>query len=45
MNWVGIIVKIGDAIENILRVVENQKEDLIVMSKRRKLKGMKNYYP
>jgi len=36
-----VIVKIGNASENILRVVKNQKVDLIVMSKRRKLKGMK----
>jgi len=38
---VEVIVKIGDASEHILRVVKNQKVDLIVMSKRRKLKGIK----
>jgi len=36
-----VIVKIGDASENILRVIANQKVDLVVMSKRRKLKGIK----
>ena len=36
-----VIVKIGDAAENILRVITNQKVDLVVMSKRRKLKGIK----
>lgn len=36
-----VIVKTGDAAEHILRVVKNQKVELVVMSKRRKLKGMK----
>lgn len=36
-----VIVKIGDASENILRAAKNQKADLVVMSKRRKLKGVK----
>ena len=36
-----VIVKIGDAAKNILRVIANQKVDLVVMSKRKKLKGMK----
>jgi len=34
-------VKIGNAAEIILDTVEKEKVDLIVMSKRRKLKGMK----
>jgi len=34
-------VIIGDAVEIILDVVKKEKVDLIVMSKRRKLKGMK----
>ena len=34
-------VEIGDAAEMILDYVEKEKVDLIVMSKRRKLKGMK----
>ncbi|QLH07246.1 universal stress protein [Nitrosopumilus ureiphilus] len=34
-------VEIGDAAEIILDVVEKEKVDLIVMSKRRKLKGIK----
>ena len=36
-----IKVTVGDAAEHILEIVENEKVDLIVMSKRRKLKGMK----
>ncbi|MDH5568472.1 MAG: universal stress protein [Nitrosopumilus sp.] len=36
-----IKVEIGDAAEIILDAVEKEKVDLIVMSKRRKLKGMK----
>jgi len=36
-----VVVKIGDASENILRAVKNRKVDLVVMSKRRKLKGVK----
>jgi len=36
-----IKVEIGDAAEIILDAVEREKVDLIVMSKRRKLKGMK----
>ncbi|MDX1440969.1 MAG: universal stress protein [Nitrosopumilaceae archaeon] len=35
------LVLIGDAAEEILRVVMNDKIDLIVMSKRRKLKGLR----
>jgi nucleotide-binding universal stress UspA family protein len=38
---VQVKVEIGDAAEHILDFVENNKVDLIVMSKRRKLKGMK----
>lgn len=38
---VEVKVKIGDAAEEILEFVEKNKIDLIVMSKRRKLKGMK----
>ena len=34
-------MEIGDAAEIILDAVEKEKVDLIVMSKRRKLKGMK----
>ena len=34
-------VEIGDAAEIILDIVEKEKVDLIVMSKRRKLKGVK----
>jgi len=34
-------VEIGDAAEIILDVIEKEKVDLIVMSKRRKLKGVK----
>lgn len=36
-----IRVQIGDAAEKILEAVENDNVDLIVMAKRRKLKGMK----
>ena len=36
-----IKVAVGDAAERILEVVENENVDLIVMSKRRKLKGMR----
>ena len=36
-----IIVRIGDAAEIILDEVEKEKVDLIVMAKRRKLKGLK----
>ena len=36
-----IKVAVGDAAESILEVVENEKVDLIVMSKRRKLKGVR----
>ncbi|AJW71539.1 universal stress protein [Nitrosopumilus adriaticus] len=38
---VEVKVEIGDAAEHILEFVEKNKVDLIVMSKRRKLKGMK----
>lgn len=38
---VEILVKVGDAAEKILELVEKENIDLIVMSKRRKLKGMK----
>ena len=38
---VQVRVAIGDAAEIILDTVEKEKVDLIVMSKRRKLKGMK----
>ena len=38
-----IKVEIGDAAEIILDAVEKEKVDLIVMSKRRKLKGMKKF--
>ncbi|WP_371504625.1 universal stress protein [Nitrosopumilus adriaticus] len=38
---VEIKVEIGDAAEHILDFVEKNKVDLIVMSKRRKFKGMK----
>ena len=38
---VEIKVEIGDAAEKILELVEKENIDLIVMSKRRKLKGMK----
>ncbi|MDH3502301.1 MAG: universal stress protein [Nitrosopumilus sp.] len=37
----GVKVEIGDAAEIILDTVEKEKVDLIVMSKRRKLKGVK----
>ncbi|TFH00818.1 MAG: universal stress protein, partial [Nitrosopumilus sp.] len=33
---------IGSAAEEILKIVKNQKIDLIVMAKRRKLKGFKS---
>ena len=36
-----IIVSIGDAAETILDIVKEKKIDLIVMAKRRKLKGIK----
>jgi len=36
-----IKVTVGDAAEHILELVKNEKVDLIVMSKRRKLKGMR----
>lgn len=36
-----VIVEIGNAAEIILDVVEKEKVDLIVMAKRRKLKGVK----
>ena len=35
-------VVIGSAAEEILKIVKNQKIDLIVMAKRRKLKGFKS---
>ncbi|HEY5736126.1 MAG TPA: universal stress protein [Nitrosopumilus sp.] len=38
---VKVQVEVGDAAEIILDVVEKEKVDLIVMSKRRKLKGIK----
>ncbi|MGY5149938.1 MAG: universal stress protein [Candidatus Nitrosopumilus sp. bin_68KS] len=38
---VKVKVEIGDAAEHILDFVDNNKVDLIVMTKRRKLKGMK----
>ncbi len=38
---VNVKVEIGDAAEHILNFVDNNKVDLIVMSKRRKFKGMK----
>lgn len=38
---VEVKVEIGDAAEHILDVVDNYNIDLIVMSKRRKLKGMR----
>ncbi len=36
-----IMAKVGDAAENILNVAEENKVDLIVMAKRRQLKGFK----
>ncbi len=38
---VEILVKIGDAAEIILNLVQKENIDLVVMSKRRKLKGVK----
>lgn len=36
-----IKVSVGDAAEHILEIVKNEKVDLIVMAKRRKLKGVR----
>ncbi|EGG41706.1 Universal stress protein UspA and related nucleotide-binding protein [Candidatus Nitrosarchaeum limnium SFB1] len=37
-----IIVTIGSAADEILKIIKKQKVDLVVMAKRRKLKGLKS---
>lgn len=37
-----IIVIIGLAADEILKIIKNEKVDLVIMAKRRKLKGLKS---